>query len=163
MKTKLSFLGFFTAVAVICGYIESLIPLFAGVPGIKLGLANLSVLLILKRDSLRDAFLVSLARILIIGFFFGSLFSMIYSLAGAVCSLLLMFLCLKSGRFSLPAVSVIGGITHNMAQLLIAVWLVETPALLTYFPVLLISGILTGLAIGFLTLEVDRRLPKFFS
>ncbi|MDO4647506.1 MAG: Gx transporter family protein [Eubacteriales bacterium] len=159
MKTKLSFLGFFTAIAVICGYVESLIPVFAGVPGIKLGLANLSVLLILKRFSLKDAFLVSLARILIIGFFFGSLFSIIYSLAGASCSLLLMFLCLRTGKFSIPAVSVIGGITHNMAQLFIAIWLVETPALLTYFPVLLISGILTGLVIGFLTREIDHRLP----
>ena len=82
MKQKTAYLGLFTAVAIIFGYVETLIPVFAGIPGIKLGLANLSVLFILERYSLKEAALVSAVRILVIGFLFGNMFSILYSLAG---------------------------------------------------------------------------------
>ena len=90
MKRKTAYLGLFSAVAIIFGYVESLIPVFAGIPGIKLGLANLAVLFILDRYSLREAALVSVVRILVIGFMFGNLFSILYSLAGAALSLTVM-------------------------------------------------------------------------
>ncbi len=160
MKPKIAYLGLFTAIAVIFGYVESLVPVFAGIPGIKLGLANLSVLLILKRYGLREAFLVSLARILIIGFMFGSLFSILYSAAGAALSLGIMYLIMKTTEFSLISISVAGGVSHNIAQVLVAVLITETPGLLFYYlPMLLVSGVVTGIVIGVLTSEVHKRLP----
>ena len=87
MKSKLAYLGLFSAVAIIFGYVESLIPFFMGIPGIKLGLANLAVLFLLQKYSVKEAALVSVVRILVIGFMFGNLFSILYSLAGALLSL----------------------------------------------------------------------------
>lgn len=101
MKQKTACLGLFSAVAIILGYVESLIPVFAGIPGIKLGLANLGVLFILKKYSFREAALVSVVRILVIGFMFGNLFSILYSLAGAALSMTVMTLMLKKTSFSL--------------------------------------------------------------
>jgi len=154
---KLAVLGLFTAVAVIFGYVETLIPVFAGIPGIKLGLANLSVLYILERFSIKEALIVSFLRILIIGFMFGSLFSILYSLAGALLSMCVMNV-LKHMHASIYATSMAGGIAHNIGQLIIAMMIVENRSLLVYAPILLISGVITGLLIGFLTCQTMERI-----
>ena len=133
-RQKIAYLGLFTAVAIIFGYVESLIPVFAGIPGIKLGLANLAVLFILERYRLREAALVSVVRILVIGFLFGNLFSIAYSLAGAALSLTVMVLMKKFSGFSLLGISVAGGISHNIGQLIIAVLLVENRSLFIMLP-----------------------------
>lgn len=159
MSHKTAYLGLFSAVAIIFGYAESLIPVFAGTPGIKLGLANLAVLFILERYTWREAALVSLVRILVIGFMFGNLFSIAYSLAGAVLSLTVMTLMKKYSGFSLMGISAAGGVTHNIGQLLTAMIIVENFSLFYYAPVLLISGVITGLTIGLLTTEVQKRVP----
>ncbi len=157
MKNKAAFLGMFTAIAIIFGYVESLIPVVAGNPGIKLGLANLCVLFLLDRFSIREAALVSAARILVLGYLFGNLFGILYSLAGAALSLTVMALLLRHGRFSLIGVSVAGGISHNIGQLIVAA-LVIGSSILYYFPVLMVSGVLAGILIGWLTQEVSRRV-----
>ena len=100
MKRNTAYLGLFSAVAIILGYVESLIPVFAGIPGIKLGLANLAVLFILDRYSAKEAALVSVVRILVIGFMFGNLFSILYSMAGAALSLTVMNLLKKNQVYS---------------------------------------------------------------
>ena len=158
MNRKIALLGLFSAVAIIFGYVESLLPVFAGIPGIKLGLANLSVLFILERYSLKEAAIVSLIRIVVIGFMFGNLFSIIYSLAGAVLSLTVMTVLKKYTKASIFAVSMAGGITHNIGQLLIAIMIVENRSLLYYAPVLLISGMVTGFLIGYLVTETLKRV-----
>lgn len=155
---KTAYLGLFAALAIIFGYVETLLPVFVGIPGIKLGLANLSVLFILCRYSFREAAIVSVVRILVIGFLFGNLFSIVYSLAGAVLSLTAMTLLKKKTDFSLLGISVAGGISHNIGQLCIAMLIVENTALIYYAPALLISGIVTGLLIGVLTSEVEKRV-----
>ncbi len=151
-------IGLFSAVAILLGYVETLIPVFVSVPGIKLGLANLAVLFMLVRYSWKEALLVSLIRIVVIGFLFGNLFSIVYSLAGALLSLAVMTLLLKKTSASLLAVSIAGGITHNVGQLLIAMLIVENLNLVYYAPALLISGIVTGFLIGILTREVLKRI-----
>ncbi len=159
MNRKTAVLGLFSALAIIFGYVETLLPVFTGIPGVKLGLANLAVLFILMRYSLPEALLVSMIRILVIGFLFGNMFSLLYSLAGAVLSLLVMLLLKKSGHFSIFGISMAGGISHNIGQLFVAMLIVENVNLIYYVPVLLLSGILTGFAVGWLTREVDRRIP----
>ena len=156
--TNLAHLGMFSALAIILGYVESLLPVFSGIPGIKLGLANLAVLFMLNRYSYKEAAFVSIVRIFVIGFMFGNLFSIIYSLAGAFLSLTTMTLLKKHTDFSLLGLSVAGGVTHNIGQLIIAMMIVESASLLTYAPALLISGIITGLLIGIVTTEVNKRI-----
>ena len=160
MKQKTAYLGLFSAVAIILGYVESLIPVFAGIPGIKLGLANLGVLFILKKYSFKEAALVSVVRILVIGFMFGNLFSIFYSLAGAALSMTVMTLMLKKTSFSLIGVSVAGGVSHNIGQLIMAVILTSTIQIAYYVPVLLISGLVTGLLMGFAAKLVIERINK---
>lgn len=156
--TKIAFLGIFASVAIIFGYVESLVPVFAGVPGIKLGLANLAVLFILERYTWKEAVFVSVIRIIVIGFLFGNMFSIVYSLAGAALSLTVMTLVLKKAQFSLIGVSVAGGISHNVGQLIIAMLVLESTSLIYYGPALLISGIITGILIGWLTTETSKRI-----
>ena len=155
---KLALLGLFCAVAIIFGYVESLIPVFVGIPGIKLGLANLSVLFILMRYSMKEAVIVSAVRIVVIGFLFGNMFSIVYSLAGAALSLTVMALLKKYTKASVYAISMAGGISHNIGQLIVACLIVENRSLLFYAPVLIISGILTGFLIGYLTSETLKRV-----
>lgn len=158
MKQKTAYLGLFSAVAIILGYVESLVPVFAGIPGIKLGLANLGVLFILKKYSFKEAALVSVVRILVIGFMFGNMFSILYSLAGAVVSLAVMTVMKKFSGFSILGISVAGGVSHNIGQLIIACMIAMSSSLLYYAPVLLISGVITGLLIGILTQEILKRI-----
>ncbi|GAB6105126.1 MAG: Gx transporter family protein [Blautia sp.] len=155
---KTAYLGLFAAIAIIFGYVESLIPFFAGIPGMKLGLANLAVLFILEKYSWKEAALVSTVRILVIGFLFGNMFSILYSLAGAALSLTVMTLMKRFSGFSILGVSVAGGVSHNIGQLIVASFIVENTSLLYYAPVLLISGVATGLLIGFLTGEITKRI-----
>ena len=153
-----AYLGLFAAIAIIFGYVESLIPFFAGIPGMKLGLANLAVLFILEKYSWKEAALVSTVRILVIGFLFGNMFSILYSLAGAALSLTVMTLMKKFSGFSILGISVAGGVSHNIGQLIVASLIVENTSLLYYAPALLISGVVTGLLIGLLAGEITKRI-----
>lgn len=159
MKRKTAYLGLFAAVAIIFGYVESLIPVFAGIPGVKIGLANLAILFILDRYSWREAALVSVVRILVIGFMFGNLFSIVYSLAGSALSLPVMNFLKKHSEFSLIGISVAGGVTHNIGQLIVAMIVVSNTSLMVYAPALLVAGVLAGVAIGVLVKEVLGRVP----
>ncbi len=157
-QKKLAYMGLFAAIAIIFGYVESLIPFFAGIPGIKLGLANLAVLFILEKYTWKEAVLVSMVRILVIGFMFGNMFSILYSMAGAALSLTVMTFMKKTSGFSLLGISVAGGVSHNIGQLIVATLIVENKSLLYYAPVLIISGVITGVLIGILTGEVTKRI-----
>lgn len=159
MNRKYAFLGLFSALAIILSYVESLFPVFIGVPGVKLGLANLAVLFILEQYSWREALSVSGIRIIVTGFLFGNMFSILYSLAGALFSLTVMTFLKKKTEASLYAVSMAGGIAHNIGQILVAMAVVENLSLIYYVPVLLIFGMITGFLIGLLTHELLKRLP----
>ena len=158
MRQKTAFLGIFAAVAIIFGYVESQIPVFVGIPGVKLGLANLAVLLILWKYSIKEAAMVSVVRIVVVGLLFGNLFAILYSMAGATLSLLVMTALLRRTDLSLIGVSVAGGVSHNVGQLIVACLIVENARLLVYFPALLVSGVVTGILIGWLTQETAKRI-----
>lgn len=154
---KTAYLGVFLAFALILSYIESLIPFFFGIPGAKLGLANLAVVLVLYLYGWREALLLNIMRVLLAGFMFGSLFMAMYGMAGALCSFLAMCLIKKSGRFSIAGVSMAGGVCHNIGQLLVAVFVTRTAGVMFYLPALLAAGLLTGLLIGLLSGEVIKH------
>lgn len=160
MKTQTVHFGVFTALALLFSYIESLIPFHIGIPGVKLGLANLIIVIALYKMNARQAFLLSLTRIVLAGFLFGNLFSILYSLAGGMLSLIVMILLKKQNGFSVMGVSVAGGVFHNVGQLVIAMLVTESLNLFYYVPVLMISGLITGIFIGIIANEMLKRLRR---
>ena len=160
MKSKVAYFGVFTTLALIFSYVETLIPIQFGIPGVKLGLANLIIVIALYRMKLSESYLLSIVRVLLAGFIFGNYFSIIYSLAGGLLSLTVMALLRKKGGFSVIGVSIAGGVFHNIGQLIIASVIVETFSVMYYVPVLLIAGLVTGLLIGIASDGMLKRLAN---
>lgn len=160
MKSRAAFFGVFTALALILSYVEMLIPINFGIPGAKLGLANLIIVIVLYKTDWKEALLLSVTRIVLAGFIFGNMFSILYSLAGGILSLAVQAVLKKQGSFSVAGVSIAGGVSHNIGQLIVAMIVVETYQVGYYLPVLLISGLLTGLLIGVISGEVLKRIRQ---
>ena len=142
------------ALAMILSFVESQIPSFFPIPGIKLGLANIAVIFALYRLSIKDAIVVSLIRVVVVSTLFGTSLTLAYSLSGAVLSLLIMVLLKKSDRFSIVGVSVAGGISHNIGQIIMAIILMHNSVISYYLPFLIISGIVTGVVIGLVSAKI---------
>lgn len=157
MKNKVAVFGVFTSLALILSYVELLIPINFGIPGMKLGLANLLVVILLYKGCPRDALLLSVIRILLSGLIFGNMFSIFYSLSGGLLSLAVMVFLKKTGQFTVAGISIGGGASHNVGQLLVAMFVVQTYQVGYYLPVLLIAGVITGAVIGILSAEVLKR------
>ena len=152
-------MGHLTALGLIIGYIEFLIPIPLGIPGVKPGFANIVIVWALYSLGPWEALMINGMRIFLSGFLFGNFSMILYSLAGAAVSFLCMCLAKKSGLFSMTGVSMIGGVMHNMGQLLVAMAVLETVSLVYYGPVLLAAGVITGLLIGIVSGEVKKRIP----
>lgn len=156
---KTAYLGLLTSLALIVSYVEFLIPIPMGIPGVKPGLANLVIVWALYTMKPGEALLVNIMRILLAGFLFGNLSMILYSVAGALASFLAMYLVKKSGLLNVTGVSIVGGILHNMGQLALAAAVLETSSLVYYAPVLVGAGAVTGFLIGAVSQEVLRRVP----
>lgn len=144
---KLTLLSLFCALAMIMSYLESLIPL--PLPfGIKVGLPNIIIIFILYRIGVKEAVAVSLVRVLLVSLLFGNALSLAYSIAGAILSLTLMIILKKIGIFSTIGVSVVGGISHNAGQIIVACIVMETIEISYYLPILAISGLVAGVCVG---------------
>ncbi len=161
MRHKVAYFGVFTALALIFSYVETLIPIHFGIPGAKLGLANLVVVIVLYKAGWKDALLLSVTRIVLSGFLFGNLFGILYSLAGGLFSLGVMTIIKRRESFSMIGVSMAGGVTHNIGQLIVAMIVVETYQVGYYLPALMLAGLATGTLIGLVCREVLRRLKDF--
>ena len=162
MSKKISLSALFTAFAVILSYIETLFPSI-GIPGVKLGLANLAIILVMYFLGCRWAIVVNVVRIIIIGAFFGSLFQILFSIAGAIVSFLVMALFKKTCIFSMVTVAIVGGVFHNVGQMIVASVIVKTYGIITYLPVLIISGLITGAIIGTLSDIIYKRTKHIFN
>lgn len=157
---KMAVAALLAALALIFSYIEVLIPFSPGIPGIKLGIANLVIIVALYYLGTRYALLINLIRILIGGLLFSGLFGVLYSLSGALVSMLVMVLLKKTGIFSVTGVSMAGGVAHNLGQILVAAFLVSNIKIFVYFPALIISGVISGAVIGVLAYLILKKLPK---
>ncbi len=159
-KKRLVLYGIMTALALICSYIESQIPVFFAVPGMKLGLTNIVVVTALYYMGSGSAMVINIMRILMTALLFGNAVSLAYSLAGGMLSCIVMIIMKKSGKFSAMTVSIAGGITHNIGQILVAMMLMETPSLAWYMCILWFTGAASGAVIGIIGGEICKRLPK---
>ena len=161
MKSKkVAFLGLFIAVAMILSYIEVQIPTFVAIPGIKLGLPNIAIIIVLYKVGWKEAIIINLVRVLLVSILFGTTLSLLYSVAGAVLSFGIMIILKKSKIFSSVIVSVAGGIFHNIGQIAVACFVTSTSELLYYLPVLLISGTISGILIGLIGAKVVQKMEK---
>lgn len=150
----------FAVLAMMFSYIEALFPLPVPVPGIKLGIANLVIIIALYRMDFKYAMTINVVRIILAGLLFSGVFGMLYSLAGGVLSLLIMYLLYRTKLFSMVGVSMAGGVMHNLGQLLMACAIVKNIGLLSYFSILLFSGIISGIIIGCIAYMLNKRIPE---
>lgn len=155
---KLALTSVMISLAIVLSYVEKLIPAFVAVPGVKIGLANIAVVFTLYKMGTKDAFVVSLLRVVIANLLFGSILSLLYSLAGALVSLIVMAVLKKTSLFSTVGVSIAGGVIHNMAQLVVACFFVGSDILKYYSPVLLLTGIVSGAVIGLIAAVLIKRI-----
>lgn len=158
MGKRTAYFGVLAALAIIFGYIEAIFPFHIGIQGVKLGIANLVIVIVLYKMGNQAAFAVSIVRIVVSGFLFSNAFSILYSIAGSILSLVVMIILKKKGRFSVYGVSVAGGVMHNIGQLLMAALVTQTVSIFYYVPVLLVAGMVAGLVIGILSGEMLKRL-----
>ena len=161
MKSKkIAYLGLFTALAMILSFVESQIPALVAIPGIKVGLPNIALVFVLYRLGAKEALGISFVRVFLVSLLFGNLQIFTFSLAGAMLSMLGMILLKKTGWFSVITVSIMGGILHNVGQIVAACLWTQTAEVALYLPVLLVSGFLTGGLIGLAAGLVTKRLNK---
>ena len=159
MKTKkIAVLALAIALAMILSFVESQIPAFVAIPGVKIGLANIAVVFVLYKLGWKEAVLISLVRVFMVSVLFGTAVSLFYSVAGAVLSLTGMVLLKKTGLFSTVAVSVTGGVLHNVGQILMACLLLETNVIVYYLPFLILSGVIAGVVIGVVAAIMVNRV-----
>lgn len=155
---KVSFIGMMMALAFVLSYIEAMIPFSAGIPGVKAGLSNIPVMVTLYLMGPFYAVILSLVKVLLVSVTFGSMSSFMYSMAGALLSIVTMLFLKKADIFTTRGVSIAGGIMHNLGQLIVAMCIVENAKVLYYFPILMVSGIAAGLAIGLIADLIIRRI-----
>ena len=158
MAKKVSLYGILVSLAFIASYIEVLIPFNFHIPGMKLGLANIAVLVALYTGGAQAGITVSIIRIILVGLTFGNPYSAIYGLSGGVLSLAVMILLKRTDFFGMMGVSMAGGVAHNIGQLLCAMILLKLPAVFTYLSYLILVGTVTGALIGIIDEEVLKRL-----
>lgn len=158
---RIALLGVLAALAIVLSYLESLVPPLVAVPGVKIGLANIAVMLALYKLSIKEAALISLCRNIVIFLIFGGMLALLYSLVGAILSLTMMYVLKSFTPFSEIGVSVAGGVTHNIAQIIVAIFTFSTPSLILYLPVLLLSGTLAGIIIGVCSGVIIKKSYKF--
>ena len=159
MSKKVARMGVFIALAMIFSYIEVLIPFNFGIPGVKLGIANIVTVTSLYIFSTGEAFGISVIRIVLMGILFGNGMSLLYSLAGGLLSFLAMWLGKKTNWFSIMGVSMAGGVFHNVGQILAVMLVMKNTMFVAYLPVLFVAGIVTGYLIGLLANKIIELLP----
>ena len=159
---RIAICGVLTALAMIFGYIEVLIPIPIGIPGVKLGIANIAIIAVIYIVGDVEAVTVNLLRIVLTGILFGNFYSFLFGLAGGMLSVILMILIKKTDKFSIVGVSMIGGVAHNIGQIVVAVFLMNNAAIAYYLPVLIIIGVFTGVVIGNVGQLVTKKIAANF-
>ena len=154
---KVALAALLAALALIFSYVESLIPLSVTMPGVKLGVANLVILVALYKLDFKYAFAINIVRILVSGLLFSGVFGVLYSLAGGVLSIVIMWILKKTDLFSIVGVSMAGGVAHNFGQVLVAAILISDLRMFIYLPVLMFSGIVSGIVIGYIAYYIINR------
>ena len=154
----LTTMAFVVAFAMILSFVESRIPALVAIPGVKVGLANIAVIFTLYKFGVKEAVTVSIIRVLLISMLFGSPVSLIYSISGATLSLVSMILLKKLTPLTEVAISVTGGVMHNVGQIATASFMLSTNVVVYYLPFLLVSGTVAGVVVGIASAILIKRV-----
>lgn len=154
---KIAKMGMLVAVAFVLSYIEAMLPLNLGVPGIKAGLSNIVTVFSLYYFSPGMALGIAITRIVLCGLTFGSMPGLLYSLAGGILSFIVMVILKKTGKFSVYGVSVAGGVFHNIGQILVAIAVLQNKMVAYYLPFLLVAGVIAGVVVGIMAAVLIKR------
>ena len=157
---RITLYGVLVALALILSFVESQIPAFFAVPGMKIGLTNIVVLFALYTEGEKSAVIINIVRILLVALLFGNAMSMAFSLAGGILSALVMILLKRTGKFAVTGVSCAGALSHNIGQILVAMIVMNTRAIALYLPILWATGIVSGIIIGIAGGVVVSRVPR---
>ena len=158
---KVALLGVLTSLALVLSYLEAMLPpISTAAPGIKMGLPNIIIVFLLYKFGLKEAAIVSGIRVFIVALLFGNVMTLAYSVAGALLSLVLMTILKKVNLFSIVGVSIVGGISHNLGQILVAIFLFDTVQIGYYMIVLAITGTIAGVVIGIIGSILVKKLEK---
>jgi len=160
---KLTALAITVSFALILSFIESRIPAFVAIPGVKTGLANIAVIFTLYKLGEKEAIIVSIIRVLLVSMLFGTPVSMIYSITGAILSLTVMILLRKFTPLSTVTISVTGGVMHNIGQIAAASIMLGTNVVIYYLPFLLLSGTIAGIVVGIASALLIKKVPVNFN
>ncbi|MBR5798044.1 MAG: Gx transporter family protein [Clostridia bacterium] len=155
---KLTCLALIVSFAMILSYIEAKIPVFVAIPGVKMGLANIAVIFVLYKMGAKEAAVVSALRIFLISILFGNVESLFFSLMGGLLSFAVMLLLKKLTPLGEVAVSVSGGVMHNVGQIIAAMMLLQTDAVMYYLPFLILSGTIAGVVVGVVSALLIKRV-----
>ena len=159
---RLTLMAMLTAASLIIFIVEAQLPPLLPIPGVKLGLTNIVTVIMLYIAAPMETFLLCVFRAVLSGFMFGNAFSIIYSLAGCILSFIVMYLLKKSDKFSSVSISLVGGVCHNIGQIIVAAIVLSTYSVVYYIPVLLVAGCITGLVIGIAASQVLLRISDSF-
>lgn len=158
---KTAVLSILTTVALVLSYVEAILPpIWAAVPGIKIGLPNIIIIFILYKTGLKDAITVSAIRLFLVALLFGNAMTLLYSAAGAILSILLMMVCKRINLFSMVGVSIVGGVAHNLGQILVAIAIFETSQIGYYMLVLAVTGTIAGVFVGVAASIILKRFER---
>jgi heptaprenyl diphosphate synthase len=163
LARKIAISSIFATLALIFSYIERLIPLDIAVPGVKLGISNIVVIIALYTIGTKYALGINVFRIFVGGLLFSGVFGMAYALGGGLLSFLVMYLLKKTNLFSIVGVSMAGGVFHNIGQILMATIIIANVKIMLYLPVLILSGIISGIVIGIFSYNLMKPLKKVLS
>ena len=158
--SRITTYGVLTALAMVLSYVESQLPAFVAIPGMKLGLTNIVVIFALYAIDAKAAAFINLVRIFLVALLFGTALSLAFSLAGGILSFLVMFFLKKTNKLSITGVSAAGGVSHNIGQIIVAMVAMNTRAIALYLPVLWITGIFSGILIGIIGGIVVGRIKS---
>ena len=151
MSKKISYYSVFASLAILMGYVEAVVQIPVPIPGVKLGLSNIIVLLCMYVMGVKEAFYISIVRVVVSALLFRGFLGVWYSLAGAFLSYFTMIIAYKLKNISVIGVSVVGGIFHNIGQITVAYFMLGRNVVIYLIPVLIISGVITGFIIGIIS------------
>ena len=157
---RIAICGMLLALMLVLGFVESQLPVAAAVPGIKLGLSNGVLIFAVYMLNVPTGFLLMGLKVLLSGLMFGSPSAMMYAFAGGLLSMIVMSLLSRMKGLSPVVVSMAGGVSHNVGQVAMAMMILQTPQLLYYMAVLMVAGLVTGMATGFAATGIIRRFQK---
>lgn len=155
-------LSIMIALSLVLSYVDSLIPIVVTIPGIKLGLANIATVYVLYRLGAKEAIFVSVLRVFLSALLFGTALTLAYSIVGATLSLITMIFLKKYGSFSTVTISIVGAVMHNIGQIGVAILVMSTKEIVYYLPILVVTGVISGIGVGLLAILVLKYTQNIF-